>query len=246
MSDIERVPNFEGLPELYGASAKIDDAMVRNFEQRGAEAASLVIATLTETPYQPEIGGTVYGIEVSNVFRGYGDDTAATTDTVDEARTALDEFLSAKVPGSKRVELEAYPTKYKGLLKGLAPDRRTPGTHRDAFEQTMVDTLRQREVPVPDPSTAFEIVLRAPRWIHLLRLDGRLPRYIDDIRRVDGVTEEGHIVNVEVVKRIGFGISYSYDLPKKVAHRGGRAPRSTIVHDIEERVVDLRTRKTKR
>lgn len=247
MGSLELPQPVNGSIEVYGATQKINDTLTENFAKRGRMAGELVLATLTETPYHPAIDGIGFGIEVSNVYEGYGDDEAATKDTVDEARDALAEFLTADVPGSRRVGLESYPTRYLSLLRDVAPTRRTPKVHTAAFEEALVETSRSKGIQVAGPGQAIEIIRRAPKYIELLRLTGNVPRHFDEPLLVDAVTLQGRIVNTRVVKRLSiFKDYYQVGMPEDIKSRGGRAPGSTIARRIEDRVVDLRTRRTKR
>lgn len=242
------VPNgANGSIERFGASTKINDELLANFTDRGRMAAALVLVTLTETPYTPVIDGRQFEVEVSNRFHGYGDDSVATPDTVDEAREALAEFMAADVPGSKRVGLETYKTRYTDLLDDVLPGRKTPKAQRYAFDEALVETARKREVQVASPHQALEIITRAPKRISVLRLTTDIPRYGGETSSNEAVTEDGRMVRVVTYKRNTLGgWSYEKYLPTAIRNRGGSAPGSRIVSDIERRVLDLRTGQTKR
>ncbi|HMS50674.1 MAG TPA: hypothetical protein PKA02_04560, partial [Candidatus Saccharibacteria bacterium] len=119
--------------------------------------------------------------------------------------------------------------------------------HTAAFEEALVETSRSRGIQVAGPGQAIEIVRRAPTHSELLRLTGNVPRHFDEPLLVDAVTLQGRIVNTRVVKRLSlFRDYYQVGMPEDIKSRGGRAPGSTIARRIEDRVVDLRTRRTKR
>lgn len=242
------VPNgANGSIERFGATTKINDELLANFTDRGRMAAALVLVTLTETPYTPVIDGRQFAVEVSNRYVGAGDDEADTPDTVDEAREALAEFLAADVPGSKRHKLAVYKTNYNTLLDEVLPERKTPASQKAAFDEALVESARSRDIQVTSPRQALEIVRRAPKRVALLRLTTYEPEYYFSVASNDAVTEHGHIITTNTSKRSSLsGTMYNHYLPTSIQKRGGRAPGSRIVSDIEQRVIGLRTSQTKR
>lgn len=247
MGSLEVPDGANGSIERFGATTKIGDALYANFTDRGCMVATLVLATLTETPYTPEIDGRKFEIAVSNSYAGLGDNSAETPDTVDEAREALTEFLTADVAGSKRVGLESYKTEYTGLLEDVLPGRKTPHSQRYAFEEALVEHTRSRAIQVASPQQALEIIRQAPRRINVLSLTANVPRYRGDTTMNQAVTEDGRIVDV-ITRKQDTIRSFAYEryLPRAIPSRGGRAPGSRIVSDIERRIIDLRTGQTKR
>lgn len=244
MGELEISQGANGHIEVYGASAKINDQLVANFHERGQMVSRLVIATLTESPYTPVIDGQEFGVEVSNVYKGYGDDDAPAKDTVIEAKEALAEFLQADVPGSRRIGLDSYRTRYGKLLGSVLPGLRTTKPHRDAFDEALVESTRARGVELASPAQALEIVKRAPKTISLFRLSNPYCQHLRKWEYGEAVTENGRIVTVGK-REYTLGV-FTYAMPQEIHRRGGIAPIPGIVRDIERRVLDLRTGHTKR
>ena len=147
--DLQHRTNGEGVMERFGASTKITDALTGNYTDRGQKVAGLLLATLTETPYTPVVNGQEFGVEVSNIYQGYGSETGGEVpDTVEEATAVLAEFMSADIPGADKLKLETYKTGYKKILGGLVPKRWDTDVLRRAFEQGFVESSRQRGVQV--------------------------------------------------------------------------------------------------
>lgn len=240
------VPNGSaGTLERFGATAHLSDELTKNYQEHGIRAAKLVVATLTESPYAPTIDGQTFDIPVTNTYTGRGADEAEGEDTVITARTALREYLNADVPGTKKIKLRSLDAGYSQLLDDVLPRRRTPRPFRSAFEEAMVDTLRSKyNLPVTSPAQALEIVNRAPRKLSVLRLDALRSDSGRQDYTLDAVTEQGRIVSARIFNK-------SYDghlimgMPEKITNRGGRAPGSTIVRTIKERVTELRTAHTR-
>ncbi len=252
MNDIVRRQTSSGQIEVYDASQKLTDETTANFEERGRFAADLLIATLTETPYTPVIDGVRYEVPVANRYMGVGveeGEEQEVTDTVDEARVALAEFLAAKVPGSRSIRLRRYKTKYQKIYDDLSASGRAERPYQSAFDEAFVESARRKQVDLSSPQVGKLIIARAPHVLYALPLEERDGRYTASNRqRHDAITEAGRLITV---------ISYQEYSGRPIKHylsqvsrnlsteRRGRAPGSTISHKIEERVVDLRTRHTK-
>ncbi len=247
MTSLIRPRAGNGAIEQFGASRKIEDTLVANFEGRGQLAAQLLLATLTETPYKPQVGDSQLEVPVTNVFRLRREEEVG-KDTVDTAKEALAEFVMAEVLGSRRIGLETYKTHYGRLLNGILPSRSTPLKLVNAFEESFVEAARSRELDIPTPGIGLSVIRRAPKTIKGLRLTGRVPRYIDDTIKDDMVTEDGHIIDVITLKHYTslIGRKYSRFLSGEIRSRGGRAPGSTIATQIERRALELRTSHTER
>lgn len=252
MNDIVRRQTSGGQIEVYNASQKLTEQTERNLEERGTLASQLLVASLTESPYTPVIGGVRYGLEVSNryVGQGAGDEAdGGVPDTVDEARIALAEFISAKVPGARRLHLPSYSTQYSYIWRCLKPGLRATSQYKDAFEEAFVESSRRSGVEIPSPEVGKKIIKGAPRKIRALAFsDHRAGYSYEGVgQRHDAVTEAGHIVTV--YSRRSFMQPYVSRFFTANVHslgsRGGRAPGSTIPRRIEKRVIDLRTRHTK-
>jgi len=230
-----------GAIERFGMSAAIGDQLDRNFIERGINMAQLLVATLTETPYTPLFEGVRYEIPVSNK---YSDDSP---DTVDEARDALAEALKARASGMNRARLlKTFQTDYRSIAKKFLPDRGDGERNRKAFEGSFVGTVRQLEVPLPDPVTGYKIIKNAPKSLCGLRLRTLRPRL--GMEQAELVTTAGRLVTFE--SRNSFGLLatdvWTEYLPENPRERGGRAPRPMIATTIRERVVKLRTKKSER
>ena len=250
-SEVALTTNGSGVIEQFGASTAIADQLTANFSDRGVKAAQLARIALTESPYMPVIDGVPYGIEVSNIYKGNGaeGECEEATDTVVLARNALKEFVEAEVPGSPKLRLGEFSTGYTVILKALIPERRTPGVQRSAFEEAFVLGVRDLGVSVANPEQAKQIIRNAPKKLVGLTLrDPSAETFSGDSQFVELLTADGHIVNIRA-SRASSRYAFSYDLVKSVGPeggRGGRAPSSRIAHQIGSRVVDLRTRQTKR
>lgn len=241
-----QVPNGgNGGIEVYGASTKINEEILSNYATRGEDAARLVIATLTESPYTPTIDGTRFEVEVSNVYRGGGEDMPDGPDTVVEARDALSEFLNAEVPGAKRLRLLALKTDYGKILKDLSPERKANSSQRGAFNEALVERVRRYNVAVSSPEQALMIVAGAPKWLELLKLTDDTPSYSGRTVSNEAVTADGRMVTTHSIRKSSLSTPWDV-LPTNVRTRGGKAPGSGIVSTIERRVLDLRTKHTRR
>lgn len=247
MSSLIHNTRSDGTVERYGASDKLERATTGHIEERARYAADLLIATLTETPYTPTIDGVRYEIEVSNRYSGNGveEGDESVTDTVDEARLALAEFVTARVAGTEPVSLRRYKTRYKQILKALVPHSRGERAYSSSFDEAFVEDARGRGVDVPSPEVGRRIILDAPRSLLALPLRGHNYDYLANDRQVsDAVTEDGRIVKTVSYNRYHFKPTYHYleTKPSRLSSdRRGTAPGSTIVSRIEDRVVDLRT-----
>lgn len=242
MGSLERPNSFAGTPEIYGASVKINDEIVNDFGRRGEDAAALVLATLTESPHTPMIDGVRFEAEVSNVYRGFGDDTAATEDTVDALRETILEFGNAHVPGAQDLYVPTYRTRYRKLLRGIMPGMFDTQAHTRAFEEAMVEDLREHDVPVQNPRQAIEIIRTAPRKLAALDLTDYSPRY-QEVAYEDAITLDGRVVTLAKTGRIDYD---RVRLPLDIRKRGGRAPQPRDRYKLEQRIIDLRTKKSKR
>lgn len=163
------------------------------------------------------------------------------------AATTIQEFLNADVPGSRNIELRLYKTKYGRVLRQLLPERRTPRSQVDAFEESLVGSLRNGyDLPVKGPAQARHIVRHAPRYVVGLRMSDASRQSIGET--IHGVvTTAGHMVSVR--GRVDIYNNATYYLPTKVDklhERGGMAPGVRVAQDIRDRVVELRTSGTKR
>lgn len=247
---IQRVTS-SGTVERYGASDKLERATTGHIEERARYAADLLLASLTETPHTPIIDGVRYEVVVSNRYNGNGVEEGAedVTDTVDEARLALAEFVTARVAGTDPVELRRYKTEYKKIYKALAPNSRGERGYSSSFEEAFVESARGRGIDLPSPEVGRRIILSAPRSLLALPLKGHNYGYLADDRQVsDAVTEDGRIVKTISYNKYSFKPTYHY-LEKHPSSlrtdRIGTAPGSTIVSQIEDRVVYLRTQSSK-
>lgn len=247
MEYLEIPKGNNGAIEKFGATRKLTDELIGNYIDRGSMLASLVQVTLTETPYTPTIDGERFEVIVSNRYMGNGKDDAPTTDTVDEARETLAEFLAADVKGARKVKLETFSTNYVKLMKGVLPSRGSSKSQVEAFEESVVEGTRRRGIEIATPQQAIEIVRRAPRSIDLLRLTSykATNSYRNEIN--EAVTKDGRMLTTISSKTIAIlGTYYEDFLPNTISNRGGRAPGSTIGHQIQRRIIDLRTKHTKR
>lgn len=247
--ELQPMVGFDGRIERFGASQKINDELISNFQSRGRQAAGLLIATLTETPFAPELDGQAFSVEVSNRYRGAGAGEGEGEDTVVQAAEALAEFTTAKVPGAKKVSLDTFKTNYDDIFDDLAPNRRTPSDQKQAFQQAFVAGANGRGVPITSYGQGVEIISAAPKKVGGLLLSSRDRYGLSDygVQTHDFVTEHGRMLNVVSDRRHGLlGVYYDWYLPKDVSRRGGRAPGSTIVSEISNRVIHLATRSTRR
>lgn len=244
---IEQPRNTQGKIELYGASTHLADAITSNFTDRGIDAARLLVATLTETPYTPTFEGRRFEIEVSNRYRGIGDDESSTPDTVDEAKEALAEFVHARVKGTRRIHLDHLGTGYRRMLGRIEPSWRDAEPYRNAFDEAMVEESRKLGVDVASPTEARNIILHAPRTITGLLLTSRDTWGLRSVTTADHkmVTEDGRIVQAQSTHSLLLEIP-KYFMPREIQRRGGRAPGSGIVSEIRDRAVSLRTKHTSR
>lgn len=247
MEYLEVPMGTNGSIEKFGATRKLTDELIGNYSDRGNMLANLVQVTLTESPYTPILDGTRFEKIVSNRFSGYGDDDAPTSDTVDEAREVLAEFISADVDGARKFKLETFSTNYVKLMKGVLPKRGSSKSQINAFEESVVENSRRKGIEIASPAQAIEIIRQAPKSLDLLRLTDFVPTssYRNEVN--EAVTVDGRMVTTISSKTIAlFGTYYDNFLPKSISKRGGRAPGSTIVHQIQRRIIDLRTKHTKR
>lgn len=236
------LPRTGGTIEVYGASAHITEQLANNFVKRGNMAAQLVELTLRETPYTPTINGTTFEIEVSNIYKGHGPDEADTKDTVLVAQEALGEFLSVRVPGSRRAHLEVYGTYYGRMLRRLTPGFRDSKVSRDAFEESLVESSRSRGIQIASPEQAKEIIHGAPRTLRAFRLSDNRGRTNSSHQ---AVTENGRIIQVN--SKVGLLLELpTYYLSRDIKNRQAIAPGSRIAHEIRERATHVRTRHSRR
>lgn len=247
MNNIELPRGANGSVERFGATTKLQDELLTNYTDRGTTAAGLVLATLTETPYAPTINGTTFEHEVSNRYLGYGDKADHSPDTVEEAKEVLAEFLSADVDGTKKIKLDTFSTNYVTILKKYLPERRASKAHRDAFEESLVESTRRKGIEVASPQDALEIIRNAPKAIRVLRFSNNVPLTTSQVEVNEAVSEDGRMLKTYTSKTIGLlGTYYADYLSGKVSNRGGRAPGSTVSHQIQRRIIDLRTGATRR
>lgn len=245
MSNIERLRAADGSIEAYGASTKLNEELESNFVERGRTAAALLALTLSETPYRPVIDGRRFEIEVSNVYRDGRHEEADTKDTVLVARDALEEFVHADVPGTKRIGLDSYRTRYKPMLRRLTPGIRTGETLHRIFDESLVEAARDDyELPLESAEEAFKIIHEAPKRLEALRLtDHYGSRYRDSMH--DAVTSDGRMIQVRSIGRGDFmGIGYA--LPRRQEDRRVTPPRPYVASQISDRVIYLRTKHTSR
>lgn len=242
MPNIERLGGADGSIEKYGATAAITDQLTVNYQQRGTQAAGLVVATLTETPFTPEIDGQTFGITISNRYKGAGEGEA--TDTVIEAKELLAEMIGARVPGSSRVSLDTYRTDYRSIWSRVKPGLRAPDRYHRAFDEALVEELRSQGVAVAEPEQAQKIIHQAPKKLAVLRLSDVSSSPGTEMS-YDAVTAEGHMLRVCSFRSYG-GIATRHYLSSDIHKRGGTAPRPYDLTRIKERVVHLRTAGTRR
>lgn len=158
--------------------------------------AKLLIAALTETPYQPRVENEHYAIEVSNRYVGSGAGDGVGLDTVTDARNVLEEFLSAVVPGAPKIRLERYKTRYTSMWAALAPGRRDHGDYWRVFYESLVEEARRNGLPLRKPQHGADIIERAPRTVDALRL-GDYDITQHKLRQLhDAVTSYGHLITV--------------------------------------------------
>lgn len=244
MGEIEIPRGSNGSIERFGATTKINDALDADFAARGRKTASLVIATLTETPHTPTIDGHTFEIEVSNRYRGPGETEDEGTDTVVEAREALKEFLQAEVRGSKKIKMTTLDTDYRKILRDLRPSIRDTRSQKHAFDESLVESLRAKDIGVRSPSEALAIVRSAPSAIAGLKLSNR-SAYRRGVRN-DMVTVDGRMINFYRFEGFGLATYYTDFLSADPSLRGGSAPRPGIAQQIADRVIQLRTEHAKR
>lgn len=252
MNEIVQRPNANGQIEAYCASEKLTDSITANFAERGRLAARLLVVTLTETPYTPTIGRVQYEVPVTNRYSGEGveeGEELSVTDTVDEARIALAEFVSAPVPDADRLRLRRYKTRYTKMLDELTPSWRTDALYKNTFNESFVQSARSRGVNIPSPRVGELIIKGAPTTLQALSLEGHASGYLASrTQKHDAVTRDGRIVTVYTREKYSTN-TIEHFLATNVellnSDRGGRAPGSTIAHKIEERVVNLRSRSSK-
>ena len=245
MGEITRLENGNGDIERFGATVHITDQLIENFEDRGRRAARLLLVTLSETSYSPVIVGEPTNIDVTNIYRGGGD--GESIDLADEATLALEEFISADVPGAKRIRLNSLRTGYRGMARTLFPGIRDSQKYRDAFEDSFVGRAIEQDIRIESAQEGLDIIRMAPRKLTGLRLSDHnrfsLPR---EEQKHDLITDEGRLMTVISSKRLGSS-RVEYFLGNNPTHqvlraRGGRPPFSTIVSEISDRVTKLRTR----
>lgn len=247
MNNIELPRGADGSVERFGATTKLQDELLSNYADRGTTAAGLVLATLTETPYAPTINGTTFKHEVSNRYSGYGDEADQSPDTVEEAKEVLAEFLSADVDGTKKIKLDTFSTNYVGILKKYLPERSASKAHKDAFDESLVESARRKGIEVASPQDALEIIRKAPKELRVLRFSHSEPATTSHIEVNEAISEDGRMLNTYTRKTIGvLGTYYTNYLSGNVSNRGGMAPGSTVSHRIQRRVIDLRTGATRR
>lgn len=244
--DLQFTTNGEGTIERFGATTKLTDALATNYTDRGRKAASLLMATLTETPYMPEVDGQDFSVEVSNVYRGFGDESEVNSpDTVEEAAAALAEFVTADVPGADRIKLETYKTGYGKILSSLLPGRRDPSGLRAAFDEGFVESSRRSGIELKGPTQGLKIIRRAPEKLEGLRLSSHnLGGLSSRTQTHEMVTIAGRVVTIWSSEGYGLNSKISYYMStdtNNIRLRGGRAPRPTEIHDIGRRAVSLRT-----
>lgn len=229
----------------YNPNADITGQIEDNFAHRGTDVARLVLATLTETPYSPTIGGVRFAVELPN---GHGHETP---DTPLEARVALRAYIGARVPGAAALRLQRYPTNYRGILRGLLPRRRDPRVYKDAFEEGLAGEAEHRAGLTLTADLARRIVNGAPKNINGIRLTDRNITTPDSCQTTHPlITEHGRVLTVRSLSyTAGDKTDTWYFLPQttdRLDERGGRAPGPGMGRLISERVVDLRTAHTAR
>lgn len=252
MNDIVRRQSGDGPMEVYDATGRLTSGVEFNIGERGAFAADLLLASLTETPYTPTIDGIRYEVPVTNCYMGEGaieGGEASTPDTVDEARIALAEFLAADVPGTKRLGLRAYKTRYGRLLDELTPTRRSERLYRPVFDEAFVEASRRAGIDIPSPRVGELIILGAPKRLLALTLESRsIAALSAREQKLKAITEAGRQIAVFSFQRLSNSPEKQY-LAQNVRsldfNRGGHAPGSTIARQIEDRVIKLRTRSTR-
>lgn len=245
-NELERPRNGDGAIEFFGASQKITSELERNFVSRGEIAARLMLAVLTETPFRPIIDGQEYAIEVSNVFSPSGEEgVEGVSDTVLLAKTALHEFVEAEVPGAKTVRLGKYRTRYPKLLRQVAPSPGfTSARLQSVYDEAMIEAARAKGVDLKEPRHSEQIVALAPRKIVGLRSGSGISSEL--------VTTDGHVLSLDHETELPFFSSeirtvyFLADEVDRLSLRGGRAPRANIARTIEDRVVELRTKHSRR
>lgn len=252
MNDIVRRQASGGQIEVYNATERLTSGVEFYIGERGVFAADLLLASLTETPYTPTVDGVRYEVPVSNRYIGFGveeGEESQVPDTVDEARIALAEFLAADVPGTKRLGLRAYKTRYGRLLDELTPTRRSERLYRPVFDEAFVEAARERGIDIPSPRVGELIILGAPKRLLALTLESRSTRALAPReQKLDAITEDGREIVVFSFKRHTSAVTREYlgqNVRRLETTRGGRAPGSTIARQIEDRVIRLRTRDTR-
>jgi len=251
MNEIVQSQIIGGQVEVYGATRKLSESITANFEERGRYAADLLVASLTETPHAPIIDGIRYEVPVSNRYTGVGvaeGEEDLVSDTVDEARTALHEFLDANAPSASKLGLKSYKTAYRLLWAQLKPSRWDDHAYKEAFNEAFVESARSANTPLVSPDAGELIIARAPKKLHALPLSGHTDSYRSGQQRHDAITADGRLITVYSSKR-HYNSPVRHWLAGDVTalrqNRRGRAPGSTIASQLEDRVIDLRSRSTK-
>lgn len=239
----------DGTVERFDTTRKVVDQLDRVFAERGAEAAGIVHAALTESPIVVTIGDAdavevhEYHVPVSNVYDP-GDGLPAAEDTVFTARDALDEAAAVVVHGAQQLPLHTVDTRYVELFDNYAPGADDPDSAGQAFTRGLVTALQAVGVKLADPSHARLICQHAPASLTVYLFSGMPPGSGASGTAVaqTAVTVDGHIVNVLVTR------DYSYSewekpgrMPSLPENRGGIAPGSTIASKIVDAAVADRT-----
>lgn len=239
----------------FDPEADLNVATIGNYHDRGRKAGFLVLAAVTES--MPLAG---VGCSEMAAYLDDGEESSAAVQlyAVEEERSmpaeieralfvaqTLQSYLSAQAPGTSKVSLESFDTRYEKIWKNLIPGRRDNESQRAAFGDAMMDTLRDGGLPLQHPDQAQLVIRRAPKSVTGLRLTD-YNGYSEGRHEV--VTTLGRLVAVHGDRPYG-KTEAKYWLPYEtgqVRERGGRTPDERKVNEMRQRIVSLRTSGSKR
>lgn len=226
--------------ERFGVTQKLVDSLDEKFADRGAKAARIVAAALSESPWTAVLPGATYSIPIHNVYDPQ-DGAPAAEDTVVTAVAAYNEGVNAKTPGARSASPTSFKTNYRSMFANVAPVRRDPDHSVASFNQALLDGLDGYGIDLVDVAHARKIVLAAPHHLTGFVIDRHMDTYSGHGTLV---TEQGHTVKIHAKREMpGFSTSHSWVwfLSTDPFQRGGTAPASPTPGKLLAHIVAQRT-----
>jgi len=230
----------------------LENTITTNFTERGIAAGHLLRVALTETPYTPVIDGTRFEAALPGYDSAGDEDTAPVSDTVQEAKEALAEFVHADVPGARRLSLSSHRTHYRTMMRRVSPTRRDDQRYVDAFDEAMVETSRSHGIALATPDQARAIIAGAPRRLLAFPLgEHSFGLGVYDEQSHDAVTAAGHIIRTTSVLNNTLYCTWYRSLSRlylsdNIEMREAKSPSPDIIGRIRDRATALRTKHSKR